>query len=479
MPGIRPYVETWLARAGSPAGARLLLGLFLLACAGLLLVTRPWSVLPGTTWPCGFEAGRVARNLLSGHGYASPFARLPGDSFETAPPAAPAPAPVAGDEGPPPPTAWVTPPNTFLWWLVFALFGTYTPPAMAAYLAVQALLTAASIEMARRVLRAVAGDVPAGLGVLLFLAYPGTWYYAVADTHGTVLFVFFTFGSLLSLHRFEAAGRAGALWLHGLASACAVLCEPAALLFFGAWETRCALRRRRRAPANPGHAPGSALARQVWTAPRVALVISLCALALWAPWFVRNRLSLGGWVLFKSNMPMELYYGNNEGSRLNPYAAHAERFPASSEHERRQLLGMGEIAYGRLCAARFSAFVAERPADFGVLTAQRALWFWSLHPFKPNPSRPVLTVLFWAALLAWLIGRRRSPARGGTVDRACLWFLVLYPLGFYLSHFFLYRYRHPAEALLLAAAAVVLGSRRGRRDAGGAENDGENRVTPS
>lgn len=453
MSGIRPHVETWLARAGSPAGSRLLLGLFLLACAGLLLVSRPWSVLPGATWSCGFEAGRVARNLLSGFGYASPFARLPGDTFGAAPA-----APVETDGFPPPPTAWVTPPNTFLWWLVFALFGTYTPTAMTAYLATQAILTAASIGLARRLLRATAGDVPAGLGVLLFLAYPGTWYYAVADTHGTVLFVFFTLASLLSLHRFEETGRAGALWLHGLASSCAVLCEPSAMLFFGVWETRCALRWRRSIPVSPGPAPENALARRDWTAPRVALVISLCALALWAPWFVRNRLSLGGWVLFKSNMPMELHYGNNEGSRANAYAAHAERFPTASEPERRLLLGVGEIAYGRLCAARFSNFVKERPVDFGVLTAQRILWFWSLHPFKPNPYRPLLTALFWAVGLAWLIGRRRSPARGGTVDHACLWFLLLYPLGFYLSHFFLYRYRHPAEALLLLAAAAVLGS---------------------
>ncbi|MBP7867374.1 MAG: hypothetical protein KA419_15675 [Acidobacteria bacterium] len=459
MPGFRDHLETCVARAGSPSGSRLLLGLFLLACAGLLLVTRPWSVLPGTTWPCGFESGRVARNLVAGYGYASPFARLPGDTFETVPSASPGRPPVEGDTGPPPPTAWVTPPNTLLWWLVFALFGTYTPAALAAYLVVQAILTAISIEVARRLLHAAAGAVPAGLGVLCFLAYPGTWYYAVADTHGTVLFALFAFLSLLSLHRLEETGRDGALWLHGLASALAVLCEPASLLFFVGWESRCALRWRRRPPANPGHAPGSARPRRGLTATRFALVIVLCAAALWAPWLVRNRLALGGWVLFKSNMPMELYFGNNAGSRANPYAAHAERFPAASESERRQLLGMGEIAYGRLCASRFADFVTQRPADFLALTAQRILWFWSLHPFKPNPLRPALTVLFWAVLTFWMIGRLRSPARGGTIDRACLWFLVLYPTGFYLSHFFLYRYRHPLEALLLLAAALVTATR--------------------
>jgi len=52
----------------------------------LFFVIKPWKDVGENSWRCGFEAGRIARNILSGYGYSSPFIYFKGDKPIKPPP---------------------------------------------------------------------------------------------------------------------------------------------------------------------------------------------------------------------------------------------------------------------------------------------------------------------------------------------------------------------------------------------------------
>ncbi len=460
--------ESWAKRRGF---VLLLLGIFVAAGWGLIGLLRPWRELPRSTWPCGFEAGRIARNLIDSRGYGSPFALRPGEGFwiepgSSGPGARPDPAP---DIGPVPPTAWITPPNVSMWVLVFGLFGVYTPAAWAAYLGLQVLLMAGALYLLWRVLALSAGGRAAAVGLLLLLAYPLVWSIPLTDTHSSTLFVFLLASSLYALARWLGGGRWLWLALHALAAALAVLSEASAVLFLAAFEGWLAVRGVRLGEPPGGKVPGCPpVSPGGWRLSRSATVLLTAVLACllaWGPWLVRNWRILGAPVLLKSNLGVELWLGNNPDALAGFLHSQVEHAVYSNESERRLLLEMGEPAYARICFRRFADFVSARPGDFIVLTSRRVLHFWTLLPGKTNPARPALTVLFLAclALYAGLRWRERLRRHGGLagpdrpwLESAAVCFLLWYPAAYYVTHFLLYRYRFPLEIMLLVALACAL-----------------------
>lgn len=431
----------------------LLLAGFLLAGIVLLLaVDRPWDSLEYSTWPTGFEAGRIARNLHAGLGYASPFLALPGDSFLVDP----------GDERPGiehpqiqearpgvSPTAWVTPPYVALWWLAFALFGVYTPASAAAFQVAQVLLIALALLLAWRLLFRLRGARTALLALVLLVVYPSTWYFALQDRNGTALFLFFLLLSLVALERVVAAApHAEAAF--GACTALAVLTEPASLFFYLWLVPWAAFKVVRRGPA------GALRGRRLLVATAIA-----CAL-LWGPWLLRNLVVLHAPVPFKSNLPMELFYGNNPDSLDNLRTAHEERFPGWNEGERLRLLAVGEPAYARECLLRFAIFLHERPLAVAALTLERVTFYWSYNPYRFSVWRPALTLVFHLALGLWLfVTFAVRPAGTDWFERVLGGYFALAPLIYYATHLMIYRYRYPLEALVLIAAASAWGRLRG------------------
>lgn len=459
--------ESWAQRRGF---VLLLLGIFAAAGLGMIGLLRPWQELKRSTWPCGFEAGRIARNLMGGRGYGSPFALQPGEGFWIEPggPGAGARTDLEPTTGPVPPTAWVTPPSVFMWVLVFRLFGVYTPAAWAAYLGLQVLLMAWGLYLLWRTLALAAGGRAAAAGLLLLLAYPMNWSMPVTDTHSSTLFVFLLAASFYGLARWLGEGGWPWLGLHALAAALAVLSEPVAVLFLAAFEGWLAVRGvRGAAPPGqdlPGAGPASAPGRRRPRPTVVLLAAGLACLLAWGPWLARNWGVLGAPVLFKSNLGVELWLGNNPEALDGVLHAQDEHAVYTNEAERRALLEMGEPAYARLCFRRFADFVSTRPVDFLILTGRRALNFWTLLPGKRNPARPLLTALFLVCLILYASMRFREwrRRRGGAprpdrlwLESAAVCFLLWYPAAFYATHFLLYRYRFPLEVMLLLALACA------------------------
>jgi hypothetical protein len=424
---------------------------------GLLLARQPWRVLGETTWPCGFEPARVARNLLQGYGYSSPFALLPGDRLWVGPRTDGTFAPplrrlAVNPGGRLPPTAWVTPPNVALWMLVFWLFGIYTPAAWAAYLLLQVGLMASTAYLLWRTLGLAAGERAAAFGLLLLAGYAPAWFLAIDDTHGTVLFIWLLACGYYGLARRIQGGGPGWLGLHAAGVVLAILAEPSTILFlavFEFWLVRWGPLRKQ--------------------GGRLLLAVGLAALLVWGPWMVRNWRVFGKPMYLKSNLGMELWYGNNRVAAQEGFiAAQDQYFVVGNETERRILLEVGEPAYSELCLQRALAYVTAHPAATLALTARRVLYFWTWLPGKANPGRLLFSGMFLVCLTLlgslWIRERRRgrtavsaAPVSSGWcwLETAAVLCLCLYPMGYYATHFLLYRYRFFLEWTVLLALACA------------------------
>jgi hypothetical protein len=461
-----------------------LIFLFCLGNLALGLWLRPWHELEQVTFTCGFESGRIARNLLLGKGYGSPFVLLPEDKQPKPPLFLAAPLhPSSGDtdsspkdnsgllppsappryltaSDPVPPSAWKTPPTVYLWWICFRLGGLYTVTAWVIYIILQILFVGAAIILFWAAIRRACSPVAAGVAVVLLVAYPPLWRDTIFDTHGIGLFLLLLAISWYAVIRMLDSGSLGWAWLSAGAGAAAVLTLPAAFLFYlflwpyTAWTLRARSRQKRVGAATPA---ASRLHPAAWLG-----VVAACCLALWAPWMIRNAAVLGEPVLFSSNLAMELRFGNSEATARHQYLGHIAHHPIFNELERRQLLTMGEMEYAHLSWREFRAFLQERPRTFLRLVAERVLFFWTWHRHKSNPLRPLLAMVLlfflFLALICYILVRRTARAPGCMwLERAALGFLALFPLIYYLTHFFDYRYRLPVEFILVGLAGMLFG----------------------
>src|SRR5262245_25614980 len=269
-----PGLPSWLRR---PAAAGAIVALFVLGALLLLGILRPWGTLEFSTWPSGYEAGRIARNLHDGWGYMSPFVALPGDDFLSSEPE----SPHAGTQNPEIqhpvpgqwPTAWITPPYVLMWSLPFLLFGPYTAVAAAAFQVLQVGLIGLALWLAYALVRRVHGPDTALLALLFLALYPSTWSFALEDSHGTALFVVLLLAALLPAGRIREGGGTALLAAHGFVVALALLTEPSSLLFFAWLEGWIALRLRR--------------VRRGAAVRMLATSALACAVVL-GPWLARN-----------------------------------------------------------------------------------------------------------------------------------------------------------------------------------------------
>jgi hypothetical protein len=378
--------------------------------------------------------------MTLGLGYASPFLALRGDNFLLWEPhgeefAAGLSAPAS--QSPPPdssPTAWTSPTNVLLWYVLFRLFGTYTAASVAAFYAVQTLTMAATLLLAGRIVAARHGPVAASLTLAAVMLYPSTWYFTLEGTHGTVLFLALLLAGLFALDRL-LDGRGTWIAAFALSVAFAVMTEPASLLFY-LWLVPWAAMRTGR--------------RLRW--PMLAATAA-CCLVVWGAWGTRNLITMGRFIPFKSNPPMELMYGNNPDALDDPILAHQRRFPSYSESERLRLLEMGETAYADEAFERAATFIRENPLAFVTLTARRISFYWSYQPYRATAWRPFLTLLFHALLALWIASLVRLRGVGLVwLERVGVAFALLFPVAYYVTQFMLYRYRFPVEFLMIATA---------------------------
>jgi hypothetical protein len=405
----------------------------------------------------GFEAGRIARSVATGQGYANPFNGVSG------------------------PTAWLTPLYPLLMAAAFKLFGVYSRGAALALLVVDSAFSAAVApavyEIAERCFdaRGIARRgskyaAPVALwSAWIWAVYPAALQYAIHWIWEMSLTVFLFSWAIVVALRLRGVGEEetvgepadddttvmhgapgsvarlslwfvfGVLWgLIALSNAALLLCLPGMMVWV-AWPE---LRERRLALRT--------VAGAVLTCVAFAAVL--------APWVVRNELVLHAFVPTRSNFGVEFYNSSlpsNDGLPWGTAMPLRQGDPVFHVYGR-----MGEVKFAQMRQKEAIANLRARPGLFARWTVGRFFFFWDGTPHAPD-RHPVMEYLrqlsysFISAcgLLGLALMLRRRVVGAGLF---ALTFLLV-PLVYYMVTV-QPRFRHPIEPLIAILAVYLFRS---------------------
>jgi 4-amino-4-deoxy-L-arabinose transferase-like glycosyltransferase len=362
----------------------------------------------------GWEMGRIARSIVQGHGFSSPY---------------------EGNTGP---TAWEPPLYPFLIAGVFKVFGIYTLTSAWVLLTINcffsAITTIPVFLIAQRCFSPRVAIWSAGVWAL----NPWVWYWSVHwiwDTTFTPFVLALIF--LVSLELETWPGWRGwllwgALWGVGALINSAML---PFLPFCGLWVW---YRRYRRGLASVA---GVALASCVFI-----LVIT--------PWLVRNYEVFGRFVFIRDDFGLIFRIGNGEMSDGMLVAAFQ---PNMSPQELERFQRMGELAYSADCKRRATEWIRAHPGRFAVISLKRFFYYWNGVPKHTDSVAPVdfrmSPYLASSVLALWGLGRAIRQKRPGAWLFAGL--LLTYPTIYYIV-FAHARFRHPLEPELFILGVFLI-----------------------
>lgn len=365
------------------------------------------------------EAGNIAFALATGKGFSSVF------------------------RGPTGPTAWLAPVYPVILAAIFELCGVFTARAFFAAVALNILFSSAAC-----VPIFCAGKRIWGLGV----ASGAAWLWALFPNAILLPFEWIWDTSLVALLAaailWATLAVAGSTllrdWcLYGLLWGFALLTNPAlgALLpFLLAWAIV------------HSHRAGRRVSKQALLAAAVA---ALCCL----PWSIRNFVAFHRLLPLRSNLPFELWLGNND-----IFDEHAEggRRAVTRTEEARHYAELGELAYMHEKWELAKNFIATHQALEGQLTARRFLDFWlgthaPIKNFRDTSSwliRLILAASFFT-LIASAAGIAFSAWHNAAGVLAAAAFPAVFPCLYYVTHADL-RYRHPIDPVVMLLTAAAL-----------------------
>ena len=392
----------------------------------------------------GWEMGRIAHALVTGHGYADPF---------------------FGHTGP---TAWVAPLYPLLMAAVFKVFGDYSLLSGWVILALNclffALITRTIYEIGARCF----SRRTALWSAWIWAFYPAMMLFVVWDTIlstcllSLILVLALRMRAIGGTHAAAGSGpdRAdprtlrrwlwfGFLWaLLGLSDPSLLLLLPAAGIWILAWTP------------NPGHA---ARGRQLRFAGASALLFVLCI----APWVARNWVVFHQFIPMRTNFGAELYLGNGPGA--SGFAMTNEQPFQQSPEQFRLYRRMGEVAYSRMRGEAARRDIASNPWHFVRNTLRRFTYFWfggpvslhgrwvaRAHQAEHAFRYPIVSILGLLGLALAL--KRRIPG-----SRLFLWAFVLIPLVYYFVAVD-ERFRFPLDPLIAILAVYLFQSIFMRRE---------------
>lgn len=360
--------------------------------------------------------------MASGKGFSSPFQR---------------------DTGP---TAWLAPVYPGLLAAIFKLFGIYTLRSFFVALALNIFFSAATcvplFYAGRRIANRAAGAAAAWLWALFpnAIIIPFEWIW------DTSLSAFLVAALLWATLKLADSSRLLDWSLYGLLWGFALLTNPAIALLlpvFVGW----ALFRRCTAASRATN----------WLAAP-ALAVCLAALCC-VPWTVRNYLVFHKFVPLRSNLPFELYIGNNEN-----YDPQNRFRPAAITHDREILryFRLGETAFMEEEQKKALTFIEAHPRVELWLISQRFVDFWlgtvtPLEALRQADSWWVRLVLLcsFAAPFGALLGILVLILQRNVYAFPLLAAPLAFPLLYYATHTSL-RYRHPLDPVLLLLTAIAL-----------------------
>lgn len=420
-------------------------------------------------WEFGYEAGRIARSVATGHGYANPFNGVSG------------------------PTAWLGPLFPLLMALGFKLFGVYTRAAVIVVMVVDSVFSAgtavAVYEIGARCFdayglarRAAKKAVPVALwsGWIwalypAFIQYPVHWLWEMSIS-GWLFAWALVFALRLrrvgedqclptsqtrdtghpAVEEPRAAARRdwllwagfGALWgLQTLSNASLMICLPAVLLWV-VW------------PSLFGRSSANAGATQQPRARMLGGAVLCCVLVVAAmtPWTLRNERALHAFVPSRSNFGVEMWNATLWYHDALPWGSAVPLSPTDPEFQ--LFARMGEVKYAKMRQHEAFANIKADPGEYAKFTALRVQYFWFIwrHPSDAKPAAEMIRLWnygFWSA--AGLLGLALALKRRVPGAWMMFWVALLLPIPYYLVTVQA-RFRYPMEPLLCVLAVYLFRS---------------------
>jgi 4-amino-4-deoxy-L-arabinose transferase-like glycosyltransferase len=368
------------------------------------------------------EDTNIARSLVEGHGFSSPFS-----------------ATYTG------PTAWVTPVYPYFVAFAFKHFGVMSHNSYLFIEIVQSLFSALTIipivGIAGYMQRRSAGILAAALWAFFpwFSRWALTWIW---ETSLSALLLACLLWYSLWLRQQRSRGAwigFGALWGFTLLVNPALLSLlPLTLIFVLHRHAQQRLR-------------------------RVVFMLVACLLVV-SPWAIRNRVTMGRWVFLRDNFGFEFALGNYHLSFGRGWGG---KHPSVNPRELDRYRRLGELDYIQVNTSEAIRFVRQYPGEFVKLCAERVVYFWDgsgmqyrgpVAPYWFPWSFSLFSFLLLPAL--WACSRLRIP-----YWQLLFAVVLIYPLPYYLTHPPV-RYRHiiePEMVLLIALASVEVAARLSQR----------------
>jgi hypothetical protein len=362
----------------------------------------------------GFEMGRIAASLASGHGFSNPF-------------------------GPPTgPTAWEPPVYPYITAGVFLLFGTYSKVSALVLLTLNSAFSALTCIPIYRIAHRMFSEKVAVGSAWAWALLPNVMFWCtryVWETSFSALLMAAIFWLTLTMEErdgWQPWAEFGLLWGIAAVNSTSLLSFlPAAGLW--AWY--------RRAKQGKRSLTGVALA-------------SVIFFACIAPWLVRNYETFGRFIFIRDNFGAELRLGNGNGAdgTLMLYLD-----PMHDSYAMQQFQQMGELNYIAMRKQQAMAYIKADYPRFAGLCLRRFLCYWAGPPKATDPEwlGTAKNSLFLASsvLMFWGLGRALRQRRPGTW--LMFWLVLLYPAIYYFVYSIL-RYRHPIEPLVTIFCVFIL-----------------------
>ncbi len=376
-----------------------------------------------------WEQGNVARSLVAGHGFGSPF--VSDQSSAIMPPVYP--LIVAG---------------------FFLLFGVHTPHAILAIHIFDCVINSLACIPIFLLARRSFGERTAVWAAWGWAFSPYGIYFSAAWAWSTHLLLLCLCWLLYLEQSMEKSARLG-LWAgFGLLAGFAGLTEPSSLvlspflLALAAWKL-----------AHNG---------KQWLVP--GMVASLTLAATISPWLIRDALVFHRFIPMRDSIGLEMWMGNN-GRTL--HWTNNDLHPLHDTQELAEYDRVGELAYMDHKAQEATAFIEGHREWYAWMCVRRAVYLWTgywsikpaylaMEPTDPEniPFATALTLLsLTGLLLAWHRKNLDFVRYGGV--------MFLFPMMYYFVHPEAYRMR-PLDPLIVIMGSFALVTWRERAGAAAA-----------
>jgi 4-amino-4-deoxy-L-arabinose transferase-like glycosyltransferase len=364
----------------------------------------------------GAEMGWVARSLVSGHGFSSPFLPMTG------------------------PTALVPPLFPTLLALLFRMFGIYTAKSAFAVLTLDSIFSALTCIPIYVSLKHVAGERPAQLAGWLWAIYPFAIFFSAAQVWDYALSSFLFATCFCFAQRLHLQERFAVWFAFGVLYGVTTLSNPSVLSLFPFLLTAALWKVRRTG--------GRWLLRGIVTLLALVVVVGPCA--------VRNDRVMHAASPIRDGFWLEFWAGNSgDTTTSNPIWAH----PASNPVEMQAFEAEGETPYLAQKQILATSFVRHHPLLFAGVSLRRAVRFWTgFWSFRSGylHSEPldVPNVFFCTCVTLFMLRGIWRWCREDQIHAIpYLLLLIVFPLPYYLTHSSM-DYRQPIEPQIVILVAI-------------------------